>query len=128
MGGGVYLRRQPPEFDKAYGGVVVKGVFHRICGQAPLVQAVIGPAPHNGLAAFVEFYPDLAGDMMLCLLYEGLQRRGQWREPQAVVDHLREPLIDDGFELRDVPGQGEVFQLLVGVDQDHGGGVFINLS
>ncbi len=73
-------------------------------------------------------HPDLAGDVLLRLGDEGVQRPLERGEPQAVVDQLGPALADGPLEAGEVALDGDVLELLVRGDQRDRAGGLVDLA
>ena len=62
-------------------------------------------------AAAVQDHPDLAGDVLLGVVDEGVERALERGEPQAVVDQLAPALVDAALEAGEVALDGDVLEL-----------------
>ena len=73
-------------------------------------------------------HPDLAGDVLLRVVDERVERPLERREPQAVVDELAPALVDRALEPGQVALDGDVLQLLVRGDQRDRAGRLVDLA
>ena len=83
-------QRQAEQFDEAARRRMVEGVADPIVGREVIaVQGSLG-APADDLgSAVLEAHPDHTGHVHLVFLDEGVERRTQRREPEAVVRRVR---------------------------------------
>ncbi len=59
-------------------------------------------------------------------LDEGIQRRFEGAIPQSVIHQLAVGFFDAALVMGHVSGEGEAFQVAVGLDQHRQGGDFVN--
>ena len=78
--------------------------------------------------ALEQLQPDIAGDVSLRLDHERVERIPERAEPQAVVDHLRPLLRDQVLETRHLFRQRDVFECLMSLQQQHGGGRLVDFA
>jgi hypothetical protein len=109
-----------PQFDEAARHGLVEGVAGVVGGEVEVVQRGLGAAAvDDGLAA-VEHHADVAGDVLLGVLDEGVQGALERGEPLAVVNQLGPALANGGLEAGLLALDGDVLEVLVRGDQRHG--------
>src|SRR5690606_18750597 len=90
--------------DEAFGVLLVIGARVLLEGHVLFaVERMVRPTRDRGGAALVELHPHGAGDMVLGLVDQRLQRLAFGAEPEAIVDQFRIARHDRVFQ---VPGTG----------------------
>src|SRR5919107_2889323 len=119
---------ESPEGNKAGGGGFVEGAVGVVGGEVFVVEGVRGRAARYGAGSPVELETDGAGDGPLGFVHKGVEGGFQGRKPEAFVGKLCVALLDGGLESENVLGEGEGFELSVGLDDGEGGGCFVDLA
>src|SRR5699024_5338375 len=122
------LGGQPVDVDEAAGAGLVEGVALVVGGEVEVVQTGLRAAAGDGGAAAVQRHPDVAVDVALGVLDEGVQGLLQRGEPLAVVDHLGPAVADGALEAGLLALEGDALELLVGGDQGHRTGGLVDLA
>src|SRR5699024_4477801 len=122
------LGGQAVDVDESAGAGLIEGVALVVGGQIEVVQAGLGAAPGDGRAAAVQRHADIAVDVALGVLDEGVQGLLQGGEPLAVVDQLRPAVADGALETGLLALEGDALELLVGGDQRHRAGCLVVLA
>ena len=115
-------QRQAEQLDEAARRGVVEGVADAVVGrQVVAVQRSLGaPADDRAVPPSRRMRTD-AGDVLLGLLDEGVERGAQRREPEPVVHEARPLVGDDALESRDVARERQALERVVrGVQGDRG--------
>ena len=117
-----------PELDEAGGRRLVELVPLAVGRQGQLVELVRRLPPDHLRRPLIELQPHVACDVALRLGDECIEGVTQRAEPEAVVDHLGPLLRDEVFEPRDLFGERDVLERLVGLEQEHGGRSLVDLA
>src|SRR5699024_10540713 len=122
------LGGQAVQLDEALGCGLVEGVAGVVGGQVEIVEGGTGTTAVDGDLACVQHEADIAGDVLLGGLDEGIQGALQRAEPETVVDLLGPA----GVAAALVPGQltldGDILHGLVGGDEDDGTRCLVDLA
>ena len=86
--------RQAVDVDEAVGGLLVEAVAGIVGGEVVVVQRAVGATAGDDGATAVQHHANLAGDVLLGVLDERVERLSRRGEPLRIVDQLAPALVD----------------------------------
>ena len=107
---------------------MVEGVGGVVGGQPVVVEAERAAPADDEAAAGLEPQPDLAGDVALGGVDEGVEGLLQRRVPHAVVDEVGEAALEPLLLVEQVALEGERLEVLVGLDEGQRAGRLVGLA